>query len=85
MISCLANCLPFDSTTIPFITGEKDASQGRKYSFSVRIEANSKGSRTITKTTKGPFISLITLKKSELLYAWVTQSRIDSHEFVLFT
>jgi len=41
---------------LPFITGEKDASQGRKYSFSVRIEANSKGSRTITKTTKGSFM-----------------------------
>lgn len=41
---------------MPFVTGEKDQSQVRKYSFCQRIQPDKKGSRTITKVTKGSFM-----------------------------
>jgi arylsulfatase A-like enzyme len=41
---------------MPFITGEKDVSLARKYSFCERIEPHPKGKREITKDTKGAFM-----------------------------
>lgn len=41
---------------IPFMTGEKDPSLARKYSFCERIKPDEDGSRTITKETKGSFM-----------------------------
>jgi arylsulfatase A-like enzyme len=41
---------------MPFITGEKDKSLGRKYSFSQRITPDKNGRRNITKTSKGSFM-----------------------------
>jgi arylsulfatase A-like enzyme len=41
---------------IPFITGEKDKSLGRKYSFSQRITPDKNGRRNINKTSKGSFM-----------------------------
>jgi arylsulfatase A-like enzyme len=41
---------------MPFMTGEKDKSQGRKYSFSQRITPDKKGRRNITKSSKGSFM-----------------------------
>jgi len=41
---------------IPFITGEKDKSLGRKYSFSQRVTPDKNGRRNINKTSKGSFM-----------------------------
>lgn len=41
---------------IPFLTGEKDASEARQYSFCERVKPDKKGTRKITAKTEGAFM-----------------------------
>ena len=45
-----------DFTLIPFLTGEKDASEARQYSFCERVKPDKKGTRKITAKTEGAFM-----------------------------